>query len=216
MSEVSLLTDQDTDSQEEKEKVTLMTVHSAKGLEFEHVFVVGMEEDLFPSAMAKHELRGLEEERRLFYVAITRAKKTCTVTYAKSRFKNGQLNSCSESHFLKDIDIEYLKIDEKSQAQHSRNNTSNGFWETMEQKTSITPKYQKANLSRIQPSNSSTPLPEEALQLKEGNIIEHERFGRGRVISIEQDGNNKRAFVEFDSAGNKQLLLKFAKFKIVE
>ncbi|MDD2939032.1 MAG: 3'-5' exonuclease, partial [Proteiniphilum sp.] len=206
-------------------KVTLMTVHSAKGLEFEHVFVVGMEEDLFPSAMAKNELRGLEEERRLFYVAITRAKKTCTVSYAKSRFKNGQLNSCRESQFLNDIDIAFLNIDEKTLSNISNTQNTDGFWKSMERQSKITPaqtrsKYsppkQLTNISRIQTSNSSAQLPDEAKQLKEGNIIEHERFGRGKVISIEQDGNNKRAFVEFESAGRKQLLLKFAKFNIVE
>ncbi|MFA6702087.1 MAG: UvrD-helicase domain-containing protein [Dysgonamonadaceae bacterium] len=225
LSEVSLLTDQDTESEESKEKVTLMTVHSAKGLEFEHVFVVGMEEDLFPSAMAKHELRGLEEERRLFYVAITRAKKTCTVTYAKSRFKNGQLNSCRESQFLNDIDVAFLNFNENTLSHISNTQNTDGFWKSMERHSPITTSQtrstfttakQQANLSRIQPTISSAPLPEEAQQLKEGNIIEHERFGRGKVVSIEQDGNNKRAFVEFDSAGQKQLLLKFAKFKIVE
>ncbi len=109
LSEVSLLTDQDTNSEENNEKVTLMTVHAAKGLEFNHVFVVGMEEDLFPSSMAKGEFRGLEEERRLFYVAITRAKETCTLTYAKSRFKNGSVNSSRASQFLNDIDEQFLK-----------------------------------------------------------------------------------------------------------
>ena len=114
LSEVSLLTDQDTGDDEGNEKVTLMTVHSAKGLEFNHVFVVGMEEDLFPSSMAKFEPRGLEEERRLFYVAITRAKKTCTVTFARSRFRNGSTNATRESQFLKDIDPRFLLMEQKA------------------------------------------------------------------------------------------------------
>jgi DNA helicase-2/ATP-dependent DNA helicase PcrA len=108
LSGVSLLTDQDTDGDSDSERITLMTVHSAKGLEFDHVFVVGMEEDLFPLIMAKNEFQGLEEERRLFYVAITRAKKTCTLTYAKSRFKNGRVISTRESRFLSDIDRKFL------------------------------------------------------------------------------------------------------------
>ena len=107
LSEVSLLSDQDTDKEADKEKVTMMTIHAAKGLEFNNVFVVGLEEDLFPSAMAKDEFRGLEEERRLFYVAITRAKEFCMITYAKSRFRNGQINACNPSRFLRDIDTDY-------------------------------------------------------------------------------------------------------------
>jgi len=99
LSEVSLLSDQDTDKEAEVEKVTMMTVHAAKGLEFAHVFVVGMEEDLFPSSMAQWEPRGVEEERRLFYVAITRAKKTCTITHAKSRFRNGITHPRQEEPF---------------------------------------------------------------------------------------------------------------------
>ena len=203
LSEVSLLTDQDMGDDADNERVTLMTVHSAKGLEFNHVFVVGMEEGLFPSDMAKFEPRGLEEERRLFYVAITRAKKTCTITFAKSRFRNGTTNITRESQFLKDIDSRFLLM-EQNRLPLSGKGTPDGFWESLRR----TP----AN----RPVNTSLPLSEEAEQLKEGNVIEHERFGRGVVTAIEQSGGDKRAFVEFDSAGQKQLLLKFAKFKIVE
>lgn len=94
----------------DQEKVTMMTVHASKGLEFKNVFVVGLEEDLFPSSMAKNEFRGLEEERRLFYVAITRAKEYCMITYAKSRFRNGQINASNPSRFLRDIDTCYLNV----------------------------------------------------------------------------------------------------------
>ena len=225
LSEVSLLTDQDTGDDDGNEKVTLMTVHSAKGLEFNHVFVVGMEEDLFPSSMAKFEPRGLEEERRLFYVAITRAKKTCTVTFARSRFRNGSTNATRESQFLKDIDPRFLLMDQKTLTP-ARDGAVDGFWESLRQKresraldkpsaaAGIKRQTNRVPVGRIE--NSSMQLSEEAGQLKEGNVIEHERFGRGIVTSIEQSGGDKRAFVDFDSAGQKQLLLKFAKFRIVQ
>ena len=218
LSEVSLLTDQDTDKEAGNEKVTLMTVHAAKGLEFEHVFVVGMEEDLFPSGMVKSEMRGLEEERRLFYVAVTRAKKSCTITYAKSRFKNGQINSARESRFLNDIDPKYIVADSKTASQMAQSpSSSDGFWESMRQerlRRSSEQKVYKKPVSAYQ-NTSSIPLSKEAEELQVGNIIEHERFGRGTVTSIEMGGNDRRAFVDFDSAGRKQLLLKFAKFKII-
>jgi len=221
LSEVSLLTDQDTDQEAEDEKVTLMTVHSAKGLEFNHVFVVGLEEDLFPSRMAMNEMRGLEEERRLFYVAITRAKKTCTLTFAKSRFKNGQINPARESRFLRDIDPEYLSM-ERNTLSTQREAPNDGFWGSLRnqqvfRKEPEQPSFinEPKKISPVAHSASSTPLSKEAEALHEGNVIEHERFGRGVVSAIEQSGNDKRAFVDFESAGTKQLLLKFAKFKII-
>lgn len=221
LSEVSLLTDQDMGDDTDNERVTLMTVHSAKGLEFNHVFVVGMEEDLFPSNMAKYEPRGLEEERRLFYVAITRAKKTCTITYAKSRFRNGSTNSTRESRFLNDIDPKFLLMEHNTLSSFKKG-SSDGFWESLRQKRESRPST-TVGFNRplrqvpVETSGSSSlPLSEEARQLKEGNVIEHERFGRGVVTAIEQSGGDKRAFVNFDSVGPKQLLLKYAKFKIVE
>lgn len=225
LSEVSLLTDQDTENDEEAEKVTLMTVHSAKGLEFNNVFVVGMEEDLFPSSMAKSEARGLEEERRLFYVALTRARKTCIVTYAKSRFKNGQTNSAKMSRFLMEIDPAF--ITEESIHNYSKKETSGSddFWGTMREqrlkresisRTVVRAPQRKGNIVSVNNVAPSMPLSQEAKELQVGNIIEHERFGRGEVTSIELSGNDRRAFVEFEAAGKKQLLLKFAKFKIIE
>lgn len=227
LSEVSLLTDQDTENDEEAEKVTLMTVHSAKGLEFNHIFVVGMEEDLFPSSMAKSEDRGLEEERRLFYVALTRARKTCTITYAKSRFKNGQTNSAKMSRFLIEIDPAF--ITEESIMNYSSKETTKSavdFWGSMREQRLKRENIERANIRQSVPQRkgnivsvnnaaSSMPLTQEAKELQVGNIIEHERFGRGEVTSIELNGNDRRAFVEFESAGKKQLLLKFAKFKII-
>ena len=220
LSEVSLLTDQDTGDKSDNEKVTLMTVHSAKGLEFGHVFVVGLEEDLFPSSMAKYEPRGLEEERRLFYVAITRAKKNCTLTFAKSRFRNGSTNATRESQFLNDIDPRFLLM-ERNTLSSVREESSDGFWESLRQKresdsfsrSSFKQPVRQIPVNR-QPA-SSLSLSKEAVELQMGNIIEHERFGRGVVTAIEQSGGDKRAFVDFDSAGQKQLLLKYAKFTIV-
>lgn len=226
LSEVSLLTDQDTDKEGDNERVTLMTVHSAKGLEFDHVFVVGLEEDLFPSAMTKLDLRGLEEERRLFYVAITRAKKSCTITYAKSRFRNGQTNAASPSRFLKDIDPSFILQEGTGNGIFSRTSPADDFWGSMREqreqreqgeqeayrRTTITPK----RIVPLQRDIPSAPLSKEAQELEVGQMIEHERFGRGVVTAIEMSGNDRRAFVEFESAGKKQLLLKFARFTIVQ
>ncbi len=223
LSGVSLLTDQDTDGDSDSERITLMTVHSAKGLEFDHVFVVGMEEDLFPLIMAKNELQGLEEERRLFYVAITRAKKTCTLTYAKSRFKNGRVISTRESRFLSDIDRKFLSAHGDTFSDTCSEH-EDGFWNSLRhqndgmanarnQKSTHT--SQREKFSPVKQSSFQS-LSKEAVELREGDIIEHERFGRGVVSGIESTGSDKRAFVDFDSAGRKQLLLKFAKFKIVK
>lgn len=205
LSEVSLLTDQDTNKDEERETVTLMTVHSAKGLEFDHVFIVGMEEDLFPSSMSNHSERGVEEERRLFYVALTRARKSCTITYAKSRFRNGKTNSAEPSRFLKDIDVQFLSERDKNTLRNTA--PADDFWGSMREKS--------RKIIPVQQAIPSTPLSKEAKELEVGHIIEHERFGQGVVTAIEMSGNDRRAFVDFTSAGKKQLLLKFAKFTIV-
>ncbi|MDR0422106.1 MAG: UvrD-helicase domain-containing protein [Proteiniphilum sp.] len=224
LSEVSLLTDQDAGAEEDGEKVTLMTVHSAKGLEFDHVFIVGLEEDLFPSVMAKSESRGLEEERRLLYVAITRARKSCTVTWAKSRFRNGQINTASPSRFLQDIDPTFVEGDGAALRPSPAESGRSSMQAWREQRTATATSAVRADgaeakrsVQTAAPSTApSAPLSEEAQALKVGHIIEHERFGRGKVISIEMSGNDRRAFVDFESAGKKQLLLKFARFSIVD
>ncbi len=232
LSEAALLTDQDTDNEEGNDKVTLMTVHASKGLEFEHVFVVGMEDDLFPSSMTKSEVRGLEEERRLFYVAITRAKQTCIITYAKSRFKHGKTEAARQSPFLNDIDPQYLKTQTAAFGGgmgREIDDSAGGFWESMRERqrtqTSSQPTFKRREtVAPVHPhgtkpvaqaSTSNTSLSSEAKALQEGDIIEHERFGRGEVMTIENQGSDRRAFVEFETAGRKQLLLKFAKFTII-
>jgi DNA helicase-2/ATP-dependent DNA helicase PcrA len=176
-----------------------------------------MEEELFPSSMARYEMRGLEEERRLFYVALTRARESCTITYAKSRFRNGQINPARESRFLKDIDPTYLNMDRQTAADQPQNAETDDFWGSMredrlEKERTITPPKKAVPL---QQTHSSIPLSKEAKELQEGDIIEHERFGRGVVTAIEMGGSDRRAFVDFESAGKKQLLLKFARFTIV-
>lgn len=229
LAESSLLTDQDMNTESSEERVTLMTVHSAKGLEFEHVYVVGVEEDLFPSSMSLNDIRGLEEERRLFYVAITRAKKTCTLLYSRSRFRNGTTNATRPSRFLNDIDTQFLETG-SAKSFDTRGESSDGFWGSMKQSQPMrnTMKSESNTMSSKQGYSrgksqvvgnnfsSDTNMSDEALRVKEGDVIEHERFGRGVVSEIEQSGANKRAFVNFESAGQKQLLLKYAKFRILD
>lgn len=240
LSEVSLLSDQDTDKEEEKEKVTMMTIHASKGLEFKNVFVVGLEEDLFPSSMTKSEPRGLEEERRLFYVAITRAEEFCMLTYAKSRFRNGQTNSCNPSRFLKDIDSTYLKANagvlEGALSGFSQNGQRGlGFWddvrENREARTertvysdrkessepaanSFTPRPKFVNVRNAQPKSSAGAKDLSGLYV--GAKIKHDRFGIGVVTSLDGDEASRKATVQFDNSGVKQLLLKFARFEIIE
>lgn len=238
LSEVSLLSDQDTDKEADKEKVTMMTIHAAKGLEFNNVFVVGLEEDLFPSAMAKDEFRGLEEERRLFYVAITRAKEFCMITYAKSRFRNGQINACNPSRFLRDIDTNYLNVNAgvlgsggfgvlnrpetytKELFDYSSNTRTTHAERSVQRES--TPLSQPKNESFGQPKfvNARTATPKasagsNAGEVGVGAIIKHERFGIGKVTAVTGDVDSRKATVEFENSGVKQLLLKFARIEII-
>ena len=233
LSEVSLLTDQDNDKEEQANKVTMMTVHAAKGLEFRNVFVVGLEEDLFPSAMSKDNPRAVEEERRLFYVAITRAEENCVLTYAKSRYRNGQSAMCSPSRFLKDIDTRYLSMSADSVAGGSFAVTprrspafSTPFQQpkAMEEEAYVSPVAQavgrQARLTRMETASSS-PAPSSASAsdlsgLHVGAKVRHDRFGEGEVIAIEGEGGNAKATVSFAHFGQKQLLLKFARLTVAE
>ncbi|WP_075964617.1 ATP-dependent helicase [Parabacteroides massiliensis] len=232
LSEVSLLTDQDNDKEEQANKVTMMTVHAAKGLEFRNVFVVGLEEDLFPSAMSKDNPRAVEEERRLFYVAITRAEENCVLTYAKSRYRNGQSAMCSPSRFLKDIDTRYLSMSADSVAGGSFAATrrspafSSPFQQpkAMEEEAYVSPVAQavgrQARLTRMETASSS-PVPSSASAsdlsgLHVGAKVRHDRFGEGEVIAIEGEGGNAKATVSFAHFGQKQLLLKFARLTVAE
>ena len=240
LSEVSLLTDQDSDKDGDDEKITLMTVHSAKGLEFKNVFVVGMEENLFPSGMVGDSPRALEEERRLFYVAITRAEEHCFLSYAKTRFRYGKMEFDSPSRFLKDIDIRFLRLPQdagmfrrvEEEAAAFRRENARGFAPDREdapyggkERVSVRPKQQiiaptvPRNLKRVAPSaNTASTSPSaggSANCVQQGQLIEHERFGLGEVLKVEGEGDNAKATIRFKNAGDKQLLLRFARFKVL-
>ena len=254
LSEVSLLTDQDSDKEGDDEKVTLMTIHSAKGLEFKNVFVVGLEENLFPSAMCMDSMRGLEEERRLFYVAITRAEEHCYLSFAKSRFRYGKTELSSPSRFLKDIDVRFLslpqseqmarRVDEAagrfraSQPMGSRFVTSSSRTQpsaeavrspfaTRQQPAvqhgaasfsqAVAPAHEPRSFKKVSSISPSRPAasPDAVGGLQVGSVIEHERFGIGDVVAVVGSGDNCKATVRFRHAGEKQLLLKFARFKVI-
>lgn len=240
LSEVSLLTDQDSDKDVDDEKITLMTVHSAKGLEFKNVFVVGMEENLFPSSMVGDSPRALEEERRLFYVAITRAEEHCFLSYAKTRFRYGKMEFGSPSRFLKDIDVRFLRLPQdagmfrrvEEEAAVFRRENARGFAPDREdapyggkERVSVRPKQQiiaptvPRNLKRVAPSaNTASTSPSagaSANRVQQGQLIEHERFGLGEVLKVEGEGDNAKATIRFKNAGDKQLLLRFARFKVL-
>jgi DNA helicase-2/ATP-dependent DNA helicase PcrA len=217
LAEISLLTDQDTDKDEHTSRVTMMTIHSAKGLEFKNVFAVGLEEDLFPSERSNNNPKEIEEERRLFYVAITRAEENVFLTYAKSRFRNGQSLMCSPSRFIRDIDPVYLHTSGDAafatslreqrgtkQSKQSNENQDSGLLRSA-----------RNDETQAFSSPSAPPVRQNAGNLSVGNLIRHERFGIGEVIGLTGDNENARATVEFESVGRKQLLLKFAKFEIV-
>ena len=245
LSEIALLTDQDSDKADDGEKITLMTVHSAKGLEFKNVFVVGLEENLFPSGMVGDSPRALEEERRLFYVAITRAEEHCYLSFAKTRFRYGKMEFGSPSRFLRDIDIHYLKMPHEAGISRSvdegagrfRREIEGGF--THSASTSRTTPFGSAsserkerpkaqiiapsvprNLKKVSTVSSGSQAmssgPVSVAGLQAGQRIEHERFGLGEVMKVEGTGDNAKATIHFKNAGEKQLLLRFARFKVIE
>ena len=242
LSEIALLTDQDSDKADDGEKVTLMTVHSAKGLEFKNVFVVGLEENLFPSGMVGDSPRALEEERRLFYVAITRAEEHCFISFAKTRFRYGKMEFGSPSRFLRDIDVHYLQLPHEDGVGRSvdegagRFRREGGFARSASPSrapfgTNISdrerPKAQviaptvPRNLKKVSAvsgnstSSSASSASVSIAGIQAGQMIEHERFGLGEVVKVEGAGDNAKATIRFKNAGEKQLLLRFARFKII-
>ena len=243
LSEVSLLTDQDSDKEGDGEKVTLMTVHSAKGLEFRNVFVVGMEENLFPSGMAGDSPRAMEEERRLFYVAITRAEEHCFLSFAKTRFRYGKMEFGSPSRFLRDIDTRFLQLPQEAALGRSIDEGAGRFRREMEEGYSRRSSFERFSarpsadrpererpkaqiIAPTVPRNlkkvSGTMLSPSSASgagvagVQPGQTIEHERFGLGEVIRVEGTGDNAKATIHFRNAGDKQLLLRFARFKVIE
>ena len=254
LQEVSLLTDLDSDSDENQSKVSLMTIHSAKGLEFPTVFVVGLEENIFPSPMCINSMRELEEERRLLYVAITRAEKHCILTCAQNRFRYGRMEYDTPSRFIRDFDPTLLRVEGNLEGGFRSHDDGRKPWQrpsegpewmqnprtvatqfradpkprqipvrkpepavnpfsaSFERQLNMASNGRFKPVSRVAPAASAVSQP---VSLTEGATIEHQRFGIGKVIKIEGTGDNEKATVEFRNAGTKQLLLKFAKFRIV-
>ena len=229
LQQVSLATDQDSDDGPE-ERITLMTVHAAKGLEFNNVIIVGVEDDLFPSQMSKGSLREIEEERRLLYVAITRARNNCVMTYASSRFRNGMTMATRPSPFISDIDNAYLRFVNGGSPQSS----GRGLWdshsqplfsksvqrEPRRQTPPATPAAPVFSSPRQQAPDSSGPASDDYTihnpgELSMNLVIEHSRFGRGTIINIDTGQAEPRITVQFDNNGTKTLILKWAKFKII-
>lgn len=222
--EVALLTDMDTDKDSNPNKVTLMTIHAAKGLEFDRVFVVGMEEGLFPNQMASGSVREMEEERRLLYVAITRAKRFCTLTYAQCRYKFGQMEFAAPSRFLQDIDACFLErgtgrkpmsVGAEVELPWQRRRTSLA-WDAPRPsapRTAPTPVARREFSTKVEApvANGSAYVGGLAV----GMHIEHNRFGRGEVVEMQGSGDGTKATVRFEHVGQKTLLLKYAKFTIL-
>ena len=212
LQEVSLMTDLDSDGDSDEPKVVLMTIHAAKGLEFKTVFVVGLEENIFPSPMCSDSMRGLEEERRLLYVAITRAEKHCFLTCAQNRFRYGRMEFDTPSRFIRDIDPRFLQIEgEKSSLPQIQPRIQPRSTPQPSQ-----PPFSTVSLSSspLNPAPQSSPTPSSSSDspLQPGDRIEHTRFGVGEVIKMEGSGENCKATVVFRNSGTKQLLLKFARY----
>jgi DNA helicase II / ATP-dependent DNA helicase PcrA len=218
MIDVALLTDADNDKDEDRNKISLMTIHSSKGLEFRHVYLVGLEENLFPSQMALSTRSELEEERRLFYVAVTRAEQTCTISYATSRFVWGNLQSSEPSRFITEINKDYIQFenpypDRGIAAGRSLNSRTETPFSGGLNRSFATPR----NLTSLDKLESRPTKPSEGTQdLKVGYNVVHERFGKGKIIEINGNGNDKKATIFFPKEGSKTLLLRFAKLEVVD
>jgi DNA helicase-2/ATP-dependent DNA helicase PcrA len=213
LQEVSLITGQDEDKDNDPDKVTLMTIHMAKGLEFKNVYIVGMEEDLFPSQMMLSSRSELEEERRLFYVAITRAQKKLFLSYALTRYRFGRLKNCEPSRFLDDISSRFMKVSTRFGGVESvapNPNFAKSFVSGMKKSISSQPAPPKP--TAYKPSADFTPS--DTSGLKEGMKVEHPKFGFGSVLKIEAIGAERKAKINFTDFGEKTLLLSFAKLKI--
>jgi DNA helicase-2/ATP-dependent DNA helicase PcrA len=215
LQDVALLTDEDR-SKKTQDAVTLMSIHGSKGLEFNYVFVVGLEEELFPSQMMLSSRADLEEERRLFYVAITRAKKKLFFSYALNRYRFGRLKNCDPSRFLDEVDPQFMHVTRKFRAKEVAPATP--FSSSSTTKTFVKNVKRDAQERKFTQLNH-TPSPDfEASDpelLKEGDRIEHPKFGFGKVTALDVNGSNKKATVDFEKAGEKTLLLSFAKLRIV-
>ncbi len=218
LQEIALLTDQDNDKDQDTDFVTLMSIHASKGLEFSNVFIVGMEEDLFPSQMMLSSRADLEEERRLFYVAITRAKENLYFSYALSRYRFGRLQNCEMSRFIDEVDPSFLRVNTRygsRQPQLTRpenpSGVSSSYARSLVSKRKPAP---KKPLQYHKPSADFVPSDTSGLQV--GMKVEHPKFGYGKVNRMDVQGANRKANVIFENFGEKTLLLSFAKLRIVE
>jgi DNA helicase-2/ATP-dependent DNA helicase PcrA len=228
LQDVALLTNADNEKDEDRDKVTLMTIHSAKGLEFPYVHVVGLEENLFPSQMSLTSRADLEEERRLFYVAVTRAEKAIHLSFSSSRYKWGSLIFCEPSRFIEEIDEEFLEYTFTKGSSSPQKQESSGYENNYpsankyKKKSTMPPKKNSPsktvhttpkNLTKIS-TNTTAKNPESAagLNLEQGMMVNHQKFGNGIIENLD----NGKATINFQNVGNKQLLLKFAKLTIVK
>ncbi|MEP5616977.1 MAG: 3'-5' exonuclease, partial [Flavobacteriaceae bacterium] len=232
LEDVALATDMDKDTGDD-DRVALMTIHLAKGLEFPYVYVVGMEEDLFPSAMSMNTRSELEEERRLFYVALTRAEKQAFLTYTQNRYRWGKLIDAEPSRFLEEIEEQYVEnlTPVNDGYRYKSMIDANIFGEVdksklrqIKPKNGTPPSVQKPNenqlrkLRKLKPQLSSPAQNTNTIDsnLSEGSLVNHTRFGKGRVLKIEGVGNDKKAEIKFDKGDIKKLLLRFAKLEVLE
>ena len=229
LEDVALATDLDNEEGEDSDKVALMTIHLAKGLEFPFVYIVGLEEDLFPSAMSMSTREELEEERRLFYVALTRAEKQAYLTYALSRYRWGKLVDSEPSRFIEEIDDQYLEIvTPKEERRFNPMLSADIFGDVdtntvrykkpayMKKKTKTVEKFKIStpkNLKKVSETNSNSNVFDTKLIV--GDVVNHQRFGKGNVLSIEGKAADLKAEIKFETGGIKKLLLRFAKLEII-
>ncbi len=219
LEEVALYTDDQKNKDPDRDCVNMMTIHSSKGLEFPHVYIVGMEENLFPSQMALSSRAELEEERRLFYVAVTRAEKKLTLCYATSRFRYGSLTPCEPSRFIDEIDKEFLDM---SLAGMKKENPINALFAEREFGQSGI-KTTKVSTLLGTPFKKNNPIPAadpnfvegDLTGLKTGDHVQHQRFGKGVVTAMDGEADSLKATVNFEGLGEKKLVLKFAKMRIL-
>ncbi len=218
MQDIALLTDADKNDEADNDKVTLMTIHASKGLEFTYVYIVGLEENLFPSQLSLNSRQDLEEERRLFYVAITRAMKKLTLSFASSRFKFGTISSSEPSRFLSELDPQYLQMDSIFTSKQATTTSTAGTGKTITGIRQGAPLLVKQTAA---PASKPAAKPidpnfvgDDTSNLQAEQIVEHQRFGLGKVTMVEGHGDNKKAHIEFDTEGKKMIVLKFAKLKI--
>ncbi len=217
MQDVALLTDADTKDKDGTDYVSLMTIHAAKGLEFPYIFIVGLEENLFPSIQSLNSRTDLEEERRLFYVALTRAEKQLYISYAESRYKWGNLSMCEPSRFIEEIPEEFIDLPKRATIFGAKIGFDDDTQKNKANQTLTTiAKKNFKKVSSISATSSNEAFDPDVMEkLQTGMEVEHAKFGKGKVVAVEGDASNKKATVFFKGVGQKQLLLKFAKLKIL-